>query len=349
MIIRIFNKTNSLEYKAFLDVNGITLDIYYYPEFLDIEANVVGGEFEIFTIGNSKSREVFIYPYIKIWIRNYPEHFDIVSPYGYAGPYSSNEYIFIQGEKEFLNYLRTQNALTEFVRYHFVYNEKMKFKININNELNRSLIVMDLRKDWDDILLNEISMNNRNYYRKLKKEGYTFEIDYTFNYLGEFTQMYNDTMKHANASHNFLFDKHYFDKLVQNLKDKIRLARITKEGITYSAVLFFISGSVSHYYLMGRNLDYPKIPATILLYIEVAKWAKENSIDLINMGGGITNSPDDPLFKFKKNYSKETKPFYIGKRIHNVNLYNQIKDDWINSNGKEKFDKIKHLLQFYHV
>lgn len=326
------------------------MDIYYYPEFLDIEAQITGGEFEIFTLTKPQTEEVFIYPYLKICLYGkYKNHFDISSPYGYAGPYCSNATFFKEGEHEFLGYLKKQDVITEFVRYHFIYNNKMLFSYNINNELNRSLIVMDLRRDWEDIWTNEISMNNRNYTRKLQKDGYKFEIDDTFNSIEEFIQMYHATMIHANASEQFFFDHSYFIQLVSKLKDKIRLARVTKDNITYSTVLFFISGTISHYYLMGRNLDYPKIPATILLYIEVAKWAKEHGMNFINMGGGATNFSDDALFKFKKNYSKNTIPFYIGKRIHNRDVYNQLKVEWIESNGSEKFEKVKHLLQFYRM
>lgn len=348
MNIKVYNKNNFYEYKELLANNELSLDIYYQPEFLDIEAGVRGGEFEIFTLTKTETRQVFIYPYIKVSLtEEYPEYFDITSPYGYAGPYCNDNLFFSQGEDAFVKYIRTQNILTEFVRYHFLYNKEMRFSKNITNELNRSLVVIDLRKDWNSIWMNGMSMNNRNHFRRLDREGYTFEISESDEHLDEFIDMYCLTMKNAGAVESFYFDREYYYRLFNNLPGKIKLARVIKDGVTYSTVIFFMCGKLVHYYLMGRNLDYPKVPSSIPLYINIAKWAQENGMELINIGGGLTNSPDDLLFKFKKSYSKKIIPFYIGKRIHDYKIYQKIVDKWINNNGIDAFEEVKHLLQFY--
>lgn len=348
MNIKVYNKNNFYEYKELLANNELSLDIYYQPEFLDIEAGVRGGEFEIFTLTKTETRQVFIYPYIKVSLtEEYPEYFDITSPYGYAGPYCNDNLFFSQGEDAFVKYIRTQNILTEFVRYHFLYNKEMRFSKKIINELNRSLVVIDLRKDWTSIWMNGMSMNNRNHFRRLEREGYTFEINESTEHLDEFVDVYYQTMKNASADNSFYFEREYFYQLFTSLHGKVKLARVVKDGITYSAVIFFISGNILHYYLMGRNLDYPKVPSSIPLYINIAKWAKEIGVELLNIGGGLTNSPDDMLFKFKKSYSKQIMPFYIGKRIHNPVVYQQLIDTWISDKGVDAFEKVKHILQFY--
>ena len=39
--------------------------------------------------------------------------------------------------------------------------------------------------------------------------------------------------------------------------------------------------------------------------------------------------------------------FYIGKRIHNKRIYNELKSNYISIYGKKKYDKVKNQLQFY--
>ena len=75
------------------------LDIYYDQNYLVCDAEMQNGEFEIFTV--SKGQDVFIYPYIKLKINGKENRFDITSPYGYAGPFCTNEKLFDESEKSF--------------------------------------------------------------------------------------------------------------------------------------------------------------------------------------------------------------------------------------------------------
>jgi hypothetical protein len=76
-------------------------------------------------------------------------------------------------------------------------------------------------------------------------------------------------------------------------------------------------------------------------------WATMNNVKTFNLGGGLSINPSDKLFKFKTNFSKNTMPFYIGKRVHLTEIYENIKKDWISKNGIEKYDEIRNILQFY--
>jgi hypothetical protein len=40
-------------------------------------------------------------------------------------------------------------------------------------------------------------------------------------------------------------------------------------------------------------------------------------------------------------------PFYIGKRIYQKNIYQQLTEKFIAENGSEKYNQVKHILQFY--
>lgn len=57
-----------------------------------------------------------------------------------------------------------------------------------------------------------------------------------------------------------------------------------------------------------------------------------------HFGGGVSSDMKDPLFKFKSGFSKENRKFYIGKKIHNQEIYDQIISIW-EKNNPNKIDK----------
>ncbi len=344
--INIFNKLNVLEYKNLLNKFNLNLDIYYQPNYLKIESTLVKGEFEIFTINNKN--KIFIYPYIKVGFDNeFSKYKDLISPYGYAGPFCNDTSFFKVGESEFIEYIKKENIVSEFVRYHFLYNKNLRFSNNILNEHNRTNVIIDLRKEWNEILMNEVAINNRNYLNKLEKDKFVFEICKDEKSIEEFRILYNQTMKNVKADKSFFFNSAYFKKLFKGLKKNVKLARIVKNKTTYAGVIFFISGDIVELFLNCRNLKHQKISSTSALYLNIAKWAQSKGVKYLNLGGGITKLPTDPLFKFKKKLSKTYLPFYIGKRIHNKIIYKKIIDQYIKYHGEKKYKNNLHKLQFY--
>lgn len=346
MDIKIFNIANIDDYKAFLKQRKIELDIYYDADFLTLDAGLIHGEFEIYTIAEGSS--VFVYPYIKRPLENpYGKYFDITSPYGYCGPYCSDGPFLNKAEVSFIKYALENSIVTEFVRYHFLYNADLKFSENIKNEKNRVILTIDLNEDWENIWMKEMSVTNRNIVRKLEKEGFLFTIEAQHDDMDTFIRMYNMTMKNAGADDFYYFPDYFYHQLFKKLNGKIFLAKVFKDGEIFSSSLFIKSGSFFTYYLSARNVKWPQIPASNLILTNAIKFAKEQNCKWFNLGGGRTNSTQDALFKFKSNFCRQHVDFYIGKRIHNKEVYDNIVSDWIARYGLEDFNKRNHMLQFY--
>jgi hypothetical protein len=342
----IINRSNILVYFDLLAELNLDLDIYYYPEFLEIDANIQKGEYEIFVIQNKT--DIFIYPYIKLRF-THPDlnnYFDISSPYGYCGPYCSNPDFFVEAEILFNEFI-SKNCITEFVRYHFLYNENLKFSQGITNFQNRTIVTLDIDQSWEDIWTKEYSGTNRNVIRKLEKEGYNYVVTKEKDDLNEFIEMYYLTMNNVGAGSFYFFDKKLINELFDNLGEKIILTKVEKNGVSYCYSLFLISGNIATYYLSARNLEHAKVPATNFLLSKTVEWLQDKNISTINLGGGLTNDLNDPLFKFKSNFSKSKNDFYIGKRIFNLKIYNDIINSWISVHGQEDYENRKHILQFY--
>jgi lipid II:glycine glycyltransferase (peptidoglycan interpeptide bridge formation enzyme) len=270
------------------------------------------------------------------------------SPYGYAGPISNNKEYFQQSELFFLKYIRSKNNIvSEFVRYHYLFSKSNKFEIEIKNEFNRNIISLKLNRKWEDIFVNEFSSTARNLIRKSDKEGYVFNIDHEFNNYNEFIELYRSNMNYVNATEFYYFTDHFFNQLKNKLKNKLILANVSKNGIIYCSSLFFIDSGIITYYLSGRNTEVKNTATNYTILAYMIKWGIENNYMIFNLGGGRTTHENDNLFAFKSHFSKSVESYFTGKRIHLNSVYNELKLDYIQKNGEEKFSAIKNILQFY--
>lgn len=345
--VQIYTTANEALYKKWLKEKDLFLDIYYYPEFLKTEAIQQNASYVIFTATFEK--EIFIYPYLKKSLhREFKDYCDIFSPYGYAGPFATSEDGMEKGEQALINYFSSQKIISEFVRYHVLYNRDRKFKHNISNLQNRQVLFLNLSKGWKNIREKEFSATNRNLSSKLIKEGFEFSIADIKAHLADFLRMYYSTMDNAGAAPGYYFPESYFTEIYQNLGEKLVLARVSKGEVDYCYSLFFVSGNIVTYFLSARNIDYPKIAGNNLLLSEMIRWAAEKKYHFFNLGGGLTNSSDDKLFRFKNHFTKSALDYYIGKRIHDPLIYNRIISQWKEQHDAGELEKVKNILQFYH-
>lgn len=323
------------------------LDIYYQPAFLRCDASLQNGHWNLAIV--LESENYWVYPYILIPLPGESDFFDMTSPYGYAGP-ATNDLTFGKiAEQAWLTEIRQNPSIvTEFVRYHPVYNRTYFFVDSISNNHNRTIVGLHTDLTEDQIWNEQFSGTNRNLVRKLEKEEYTWQIKpFESTDVGAFTAAYKANMIHSGATDFYFFPDHFYLQLIEELGDGIQLATVTKDGTVYCQSLFFLCGEIVTYYLSARNLDYPKVTATNFLLSKMAFWCHQNGFKWLNFGGGLSLAEDDRLFKFKSNFARTTLPFHIGKRIHNAEKYEALKTSYTAIHGKEAFEAIKHILQFY--
>lgn len=349
MEIKVFHQQDEDNYTSLLKKYNLNLDIYYSLGFLNIEASYQGGIAEIYTVFDENN--IFIYPYIRVRlsIPGFENYSDLTSPYGYCGPYVNNASFLKIGEEAFIEYVQQQNVVSEFVRYHFLYNKDIFFTIGIENLINRTLILTELNHSWDEIFMTQFSRDCRNLVRKMEKENFQYTISSSPQNLDHFLQLYYKTMDKVKAEDIYYFPESYIKGLFSNLKNQIYYAEVTRDSEVYSAGLFFASGGIVNYYLSSRNLKHSQFPSTNYLLSSTIKYFATNGMSFFNLGGGLSNKPEDTLFRFKKLFSKKQLFFYIGKRIHNRNAYSQLTEQYIQRKGKEHYESKKHFLQFYRM
>ena len=76
------------------------------------------------------------------------------------------------------------------------------------------------------------------------------------------------------------------------------------------------------------------------------KSAKAHGCHYVHFGGGTSGDPENSLLHYKMNFSKTLSEFWIGKKVHNETVYNQIVEQW-KENYPDSYATHKQMLLGY--
>lgn len=316
-------------------------DIYYTSEYYKMYELNEDSKGKIFIYYDNSGNIVF-YPFMLSEIEGYnlsDKYYDIQTAYGYGGPISNClDGEFMKSFEEcFIDYCKKNNIVAEFVRFHPLIKNENVFNDSIEILQNRITVWLDLEKGIEKIWNEDIKSKNRNMIRKAEKSGLHVEESKDFE---TFIKIYNSTMNKVHADNYYYFDDRYYET-IKNNKNYI-LFNVKKDNLVIASAIFMGYGEYFHYHLAGSSKEYLKFAPNNLLLWEAIKYATKKGYKKMHFGGGITNSTEDNLFKFKSSFSKEFADFYIGKRIHNKEVYNYLIMKWEEKNNK----KAKLLLEY---
>lgn len=269
-------------------------------------------------------------------IREIPEkidgkiYFDIVTPYGYGGPIietltGDKEKLINEFEKEFSKYCLENNIVSEFVRFHPIFKNYQDFGRMYNAIYMRKTLITKL--DEENPIKNQFKKSCRKNIRQAMNRGVSYKITERPQDLNKFKEIYYITMKRNNASNFYFFDDEYFDTILNTYKDNIVLVEAIFEDEVIAAGLYFTFNDVIHVHLTGTLNEYLYLAPEYILRYAITLWGIENKYKLIHNGGGRTNSEDDTLYLFKRNFATlYDLDFYIGKKIWNNKIYKELCD-----------------------
>lgn len=316
-------------------------DIYFTRQYCKMEQEKEQGMAQLF-VYEEGNENIGVYPFIKHQI-NHPrlqeQYYDIETPYGYGGPVTmcADSSFTSRFENSFLEYCKNENIIAEFVRFHPLIENEHVFQKNIEVLHNRSTVWLDLTESIDHIWMNEVTAQNRNTIRKCEKNQLYVEVS---NRYDTFIEIYNETMQKVGAEAFYFFGQQYYEQIKENAS--YVLFEVKQGEATLAAAIFMGYGQYFHYHLSGSRKEFLKLAPNNILLWEAIKYAKEQGYKKMHFGGGLTDSKEDNLFRFKSKFSKTSAEFYIGKRIHNKEVYEMLIHDW-----EEKHEeKAKILLQY---
>lgn len=321
-------------------------DIYFTPEYYSLYQNYGEGEARCFVF--EQNGEVVLYPFLinpitTLGFKLNKEYYDIQGAYGYNGIISSSESPdFIEAFWEaFEAYCQENDIVAEFTRFHPLLNNQRLASPKMKSFFSRHTVALDLTDD--DIWMNQLSSKNRNMIRKAEKEGVIIveSDDYE-----TFRRLYDGTMTDLHAEDFYFFPKSYYDEYEQTFKGESMLCLAMLDGKAIAGSMFMFSDDYAHYHLSARDREYSRYAANNLILWYAIQRAKERGCKWFHFGGGTTGNDDDSLLKFKKEFSKTLCEFWIGKRVHNQAVYDQIVEQW-KTNYPESYEQNKVKLLGY--
>lgn len=299
-------------------------DIYFEEKYARLYEKIEGGVFT--KIDFEDENGSITHMFIKRKIPNTSNLYDLITPYGYGGPLINS----IKTNKEklvdafnvfFDDYAKKYGIVSEFVRFHPLIENHVPFKSMYNAKEIRNTVVTNIEQK--DTFSHQFSKSTRKKIRKLIKDDYQFR--YTKS-LSEFIKIYYDTMERNAATEFYYFDNNYFYELSENFNDNYIVIEIVKDGVVVSSGLYLVYNEYMHAHLSGTLKEYIyDSPAYLIKYAAVL-WAEEANLLKLFHGGGTSNSLDNGVYRFKKRFATNTedKPFYIGKKIWQNDLYDQL-------------------------
>lgn len=306
-------------------------DIYFEENYGKLYEETENGKTEIFKYedANGIITNQFIKRIIPIDIGK--QYYDITTPYGYGGPiieeYKKNKDELVNNyEKAFREYCNNNDIVSEFIRFHPIFNNALDFKSVYNVIYLRKTLGTNL-EIYEDPIVSEFSKSCKKNIRQCKNKGIDFRVTEspTIMEIEKFKNIYYVTMDRNDASDFYYFKDEYFEKLLKYFSDNILTVEAIYEGKTIAMGLYFIYNKILHIHLSGTLTEYLYLSPAYMLRYGATLWAKEHGYKLIHHGGGRSNSSEDSLYLFKKNFAKNTEfDFYIGKKIWNKEIYDKL-------------------------
>lgn len=306
-------------------------DIYFEPNYGKLYEKIENGKVKIFRYEdeNGVISNQFIMREIPIEVDE-KTYYDITTPYGYGGPIiekcvkGKEKELVKKYYEKFYEYCTKNKIVSEFVRFHPILNNAKDFKEVYNAKCIRKTLGTNL-KDFEDPVISEFGKGCRKNIRQALRNGISYKITEKPTNLKTFEKIYYSTMDRNNATDYYYFQDEYFKNILKYFSDNIILVEAIFKEKTIASGLYFIYNKTIHIHLSGTLNEYLYLSPAYILRYAVTLWGKENGYELIHHGGGRSNLEDDNLFKFKKQFAKNTEfDFYVGKKIWNYEIFEKL-------------------------
>jgi hypothetical protein len=336
--------------KYFELIQACQKDIYFTPEYCSLSENYGDGKAYCFVF--QEDEDIALYPYLLNSVnalgyslkRNY---YDIQGVYGYNGVIAST------GEDEFRNnfhlafsqYCIENNIIAEFVRFHPMLHNQIFSDGFMNIIFDRKTVFIDLSQPEETIFSGFQQTTRKQIRRAANRYNLKVRIlaeDQT--YLENIYDIYYRSMERVKSTPYLFFNKQYFSELLAN-KNVVQFIAFL-DDLPIAAITGFQCGDYFSGHLGGSLKEYFHVYPNSFLYWEMIKFSKSLGCKFLHLGGGDNCEPENLLFKFKQNYSSLTGDFYIGKKIHDEPVYNEVIKQWT-VKYPEKLDVYKSLFLKY--
>jgi lipid II:glycine glycyltransferase (peptidoglycan interpeptide bridge formation enzyme) len=345
MVFEIYSMKNKEKWKEkFYLFNNEKIDIYYLPEYYETWSQEEKAE--PICIYAEVGESVFLYPFFKKNIENYKlegDYYDIFSAYGYGGVVSDikNKNDITIFNNKFNNWCKENNIIAEFIRENPSINTRDNFVRDVDYIKVRRNVYLKATNDY-----RVPSKSRRTYIKSALKNKLSVDIDENLETIDEFIKLYSVTAERLSMDESYLFSKEYFFNHLIHFSKNTKIINIFHGNIIIASALFYYGFGKTIYHLGASDFGFKKLYPNELLISGMIEESKKIQNSTLSLGGGVTNKNNDNLFEYKRKFGSDIRDVYIGKKIHNENIYKNLCEQW-----EEKFpyavDKYKNIFLKY--
>jgi len=324
-------------------------DIYFTPDYFKLYEKLGNGipQCAVF----EQDGEIAIYPFLlnsinELGLNLNKQFFDIQGVYGYNGILTNcNTERFIQNFFRFFDqYCLQKGVIVEFIRINPLLQNIFIHRSDFNQIFNQNNIAVNLLNE--NIFETEYEYSTRKNIKKAINNGLIFKSFLGNNIndddIAVFCDIYYNTMKRNNADEFYYFDEYYFKNISIYLGKKALFSFVYLDNFVISCELILLGGEIAYSFLGGTNNEFYQYRPNDFLKHKTINLLKIMGFKYYLLGGG-----SEGIFKYKKSFSKNgIYPFYIGYKIHNKKIYDDVVRQWTEL-YPEKFDKYSPYILKY--
>lgn len=308
-------------------------EIYAHPDYVRLFAKA--SEHPICAAMINANGGGILYPLIlrplnvEPWTTPGTDVYDVVTPYGYGGAFEwatnqENANAFWTGLE---NWIKGKNVVSSFARLSLFSDQILAFPGDI--EVRQSNVVRSLDLD-DDALWRDYAHKVRKNVKRALHEKIEIEFDDDGQQLDSFLQIYYSTMDRNNASERYYFSESFFRQMIAALAGNFAFFHAIKSGKIISTELVLLSDKYIYSFLGGTLREAFQFRPNDLIKHRIIEWGRANGKKGYVLGGGYEGR--DGIFRYKLSFAPNGEvPFRVGKKIHNLNLYQQLvgmREEW---------------------
>jgi dTDP-4-amino-4,6-dideoxygalactose transaminase len=261
---------------------------------------------------------------------------DATSVYGYCGPVASHERIPHSVVRHFHAALRAtlveRRVAAVFSRLHPLIAQRDLLSGLGECRASGQTVSIDLTMSLEEQRTQYRSSVKSLINKQRRQAVVTCLHDQEKQYLSEFGDIYEETMRRVNAAQIYFFDREYFNELASELGSTLQLFVAMIEGRAAAAGLFTICDGIVQYHLGGTRSEFLKLSPLALIFDAVRLWANEIGARAFHLGGGV-GAKEDSLFHYKAGYSDRRHSFGTWRWVVVPRIYRELCERQARRNG----------------
>lgn len=248
------------------------------------------------------------------WAREGERRWDIVTPYGYGGPFAWGDEAREDGPfwRAYADWCRDEHIVATFARLS-LFEHHLAALPRPAKTLAPNIVVP--LSGGAEALWAGYEGKVRRWVRRAEEAGLTVEVDVEGKRVGAFVSVYTHTMERRGADAWYFFPLTFFQAIIRNLPGQYAFFHTLRAGEVVSSDLVLCSEENVYYFLGGTHSDAFELGPNYLLKHTVATWAITAGKKAYVLGGGY--EPNDSLLRYKRAYARRGEvPFRVAQLIH---------------------------------